>query len=74
MAETWESIMAKELICTNCGHKGEPKLITKGSILIELVLWLFLIVPGLIYSFWRHTSRYKGCPTCGAGREIPRPE
>ena len=63
--------MAKELMCTNCGFKGKPKLITKGSILIELVLWICLILPGLIYSIWRHASRYKGCPSCGAANMIP---
>ena len=63
--------MAKDLVCTNCGFRGKPKCFTKGSILIELVLWICLIVPGLIYSIWRHTSRYNGCPTCGAAHMIP---
>jgi hypothetical protein len=63
--------MAKELLCTNCGHQGKPRSKTKGAIGIEIILWLFLIIPGLIYSVWRHTSRYKGCPTCGSGNMIP---
>jgi len=63
--------MANEMVCTNCGFKGKPKLMTKGSILIEIVLWLFFIVPGLIYSIWRHTSRFKGCPKCEAINMIP---
>ena len=54
-----------ELICTNCGYKGKPKLYTKGSIIIEIFLWLLFLLPGLIYSIWRHASRFKGCPKCG---------
>lgn len=58
-------------ICKDCGYVGGGKTITKGSILIELVLWCFLIIPGLIYSIWRHTSRYEGCPKCGGQALIP---
>ena len=63
--------MKKELLCAICGYQGQPKLKNKGSIGVELVLWLFLIVPGMIYSVWRHTSPYKGCLTCGSGNMIP---
>jgi hypothetical protein len=37
---------------------------------MEIALWLFLILPGLIYSVWRLTSREKVCGICG-GRMIP---
>jgi len=63
--------MAENLLCLNCGTQGKPKLKTKGSIFIEIILWLCLIVPGLIYSIWRHTTRYKACPSCGAPNMIP---
>ena len=65
------SLHCGELICTNCGFRGKAKRITKGSILIEIVLWIMLLVPGLIYSIWRLASRYNGCPQCGAGNMIP---
>jgi hypothetical protein len=26
-----------DMVCTNCGHQGRPKRVTKGSILIEIV-------------------------------------
>lgn len=32
---------------------------------IELVLWLCFIIPGLIYSLWRLSTRSPGCPSCG---------
>lgn len=50
--------------CPNCGYVGKPKKFTKGSILIEVVLWLMFLVPGLIYSIWRLTTKYEGCPRC----------
>ena len=59
------------MVCPSCGTRGEPKTITRGSTLIELILWLCLIVPGLIYSIWRLTTRQKGCPACGAAGMIP---
>ena len=63
--------MAKESICSNCGHQGKPKRVTKGSFVIEVFLWLLLIVPGLIYSIWRLTTRHEACPKCGTPNMIP---
>ncbi len=62
-----ENCYMPEVVCTTCGYVGEPKAITKGSIAIEVVLWLCFLVPGLIYSIWRLSSRYDGCPSCGQG-------
>ena len=63
--------MARELICSNCGYKGRPKKVTKGSTSIEFILWFTLIIPGIIYSIWRLASRYEECPQCGATNMIP---
>ena len=54
----------KEMLCINCGHQGKPKTIVPGSSGIELILWLCLLLPGLIYTMWRSRSAYKGCPKC----------
>ena len=59
------------MYCTTCGAVADPKRITSGAIWIELVLWLFFFVPGLIYSIWRLTSRYDGCAVCGRNSIIP---
>ena len=58
-------------ICSNCGYSGNFRKITKGSIIIELFLWLLFIIPGLIYSLWRLTSQYKACPKCEAPNMVP---
>ena len=58
-------------ICPNCGAQGKPRTHTKGSIWIEIILWLCLIVPGVIYSLWRLTTRAKVCRACGASDLVP---
>lgn len=63
--------MAKQLICTLCGYTGSPKKKTKGNFLIEVILWLFFIIPGLIYSIWRLSNKQETCPKCGNASMIP---
>ncbi|HEY3654015.1 MAG TPA: hypothetical protein VGL34_03415 [Steroidobacteraceae bacterium] len=58
-------------ICSQCGTAGDSKTRTSGSILIELVLWCCFIVPGLIYSLWRLSSRKQVCRACGAASFVP---
>ena len=60
-----------QLICLNCGTVGAPKTVTKGSFLVEIILWLFFIIPGIIYSIWRLTTRAKACCSCGAENMVP---
>ena len=50
--------------CPQCGYEGESQTITKGTLGVEVALWLLFIFPGLIYSVWRFSSRYEGCPDC----------
>ena len=63
--------MVKEMLCVDCLTQGKPKLYTKGYFLIELILWLCFIVPGLIYTVWRVGSRQNVCPSCGGSNLIP---
>lgn len=63
--------MAKILICTQCGYVGNPKTAIDGHGCLEIVLWLLFIIPGLIYSIWRSTSRHKVCPKCKSSNLIP---
>lgn len=64
--------MSEEVVCTSCGYVGEPKTITKGTMGVEIILWLCFLIPGLIYSVWRLSSRHDGCPICGQTALIPR--
>jgi len=63
--------MAKKLVCTKCGALGKPRWKTKGSVAIEIVLWICFIIPGLIYSLWRQTTKYQVCPKCESDDLIP---
>lgn len=58
-------------ICGNCGTIGQPSSVTKGSIWIEIILWLCCLFPGIIYSVWRLTTRTKACPSCKATNIMP---
>jgi hypothetical protein len=58
-------------VCAQCGSAAGTKVITKGSLLVEIFLWLLFLLPGLIYSIWRHASRTKGCRVCGSESIVP---
>lgn len=60
-----------EKYCTACGEQGKPKTVTRGSIWIEIILWLCFIVPGVIYSIWRMTTRHAACASCGSKQLVP---
>jgi hypothetical protein len=60
-----------DYICTVCGYLGKPKNNTKGNFVLEVALWFFLIIPGIIYSLWRITNKYRGCPKCNSTAIIP---
>lgn len=64
--------MSEEVVCTQCGYVGEPKTVTKGSLGVEIIMWLLFLLPGLVYSIWRLSSKHDGCPTCGNTALIPR--
>lgn len=52
-------------VCTVCGYKGGQKRDTPGSFIVEIVLWFFFIIPGVIYTLWRLSSKRYVCPSCG---------
>lgn len=59
------------MVCTQCGHHGFTVRRVKGSTGIELILWLCFLVPGLIYSVWRMSSRRPVCTACGSSALVP---
>jgi RNA polymerase subunit RPABC4/transcription elongation factor Spt4 len=59
-------------LCTSCGSQvSHQKSVTQGSFLVEILLWLLMILPGVLYSLWRLTSRKKVCPQCLQPALIP---
>lgn len=64
--------MAKtKQVCTRCGFVSTGTTRVKGSILIEIMLWFFFLIPGLIYSLWRLTTKAVVCPKCGSEELVP---
>jgi hypothetical protein len=61
----------KLVICKECGYVGLPVKKLKGSIWTEIILWLGFLIPGLIYSIWRLTTKHKACKKCGSPSVIP---
>lgn len=57
--------------CTRCYALVYGKDHTSGSCLIELLLWVMFIIPGIIYSIWRLTTRRPVCPKCGSPELVP---
>jgi hypothetical protein len=57
--------------CMTCGTESKPVTRVKGSLLIEIVLWLCFLVPGLIYSIWRLTSKQQICSSCNSTTLVP---
>ena len=58
-------------MCARCGNLIKPIKQAKGNILTELVLWLFFLLPGLIYSLWRMTNNELTCPACKSIELVP---
>lgn len=63
--------MSKPLICSACGTTGQVRRETPGSFLIEVILWLCFLVPGLIYTIWRYSRRHWICKVCGNSALVP---
>lgn len=56
--------------CNAC-HNYTPHALKKGNGWIELVLYLFYILPGVIYSIWRRSGAPNVCPMCRAASLVP---
>ena len=59
------------MYCTSCGYAGATKSEVRGNVFIEIILWLAFLVPGIIYSIWRSSSRHSVCPVCQKDTLIP---
>jgi hypothetical protein len=56
--------------CPSCGGVGEPRRENRGTLLVEILLWL-LCVPGLIYSYWRRSNKIEKCAYCSSPGVLP---
>lgn len=58
-------------VCKDCGTVAAPKEKARGTMAVEVILWLCFLVPGLIYSVWRLSNKYESCPACGSEKLLP---
>lgn len=60
-----------KLICKDCGTSCDRgRRVTRGHLAIEILAWLFFLIPGIMYSIWRHYTRHEVCPSCGSRQLI----
>lgn len=59
--------MRPRMLCTDCHVTEHPATVLDGSDRLEMLAWLFLVIPGWLYCAWRHASRSKVCGVCGGG-------
>lgn len=62
----WRYRPKAEVVCTRCHTVDSPIRKNRGSFLLEVVLWLCFLLPGLIYSVWRFTTKHDACRHCGS--------
>jgi hypothetical protein len=60
-----------DLYCPHCGTVGQAEFCVSGSVIVETLLWVFLLLPGIIYSIWRRSTKSWVCPKCGMTGMIP---
>ena len=63
--------MAPVFVCSHCGYVGRPVGTIKGSIVLEILMWCLFLLPGIIYTIWRGSTRQKVCPKCKRSSMIP---
>lgn len=61
----------KRFVCVACGALAGGNKAPRGSLGVEILLWLLLILPGLIYTLWRQTTYRAVCDTCGGDQLVP---
>lgn len=59
------------MYCKNCGHTGKTQSKTPGNLAVEIILWLCFLLPGLVYSIWRVSSKNAVCEKCGSKELVP---
>ena len=63
--------MKKYYACLACEAIGESQVYIPGSWVLEALLWMCFLVPGLIYSLCRSSSRKHVCCSCQSQNIVP---
>lgn len=58
-------------VCLRCGSVDGARQVRRGSLVVEVLLWLMWLLPGLIYTAWRWSTLHAVCVCCGAAELVP---
>jgi hypothetical protein len=65
-------VSGETIVCDECGFVGPARKPRKrGSALMERLIWVLFLFPGIFYSFWRRSDRLPECPKCGSKSLTP---
>jgi hypothetical protein len=53
-----------KMICTVCYAIGDSVIVKSGSYRLQLILYLFGIIPGILYRKWRDSTARRACAHC----------
>ena len=56
--------LTKKYVCMECCCQRDPIWVKRGWLIIEIVMWLLYVLPGVIYSIWRRVRKQQVCPNC----------
>lgn len=59
------------MVCLRCEQVRKARRKTPGTLALEVLLWLFFLVPGLFYTLWRAANRFDVCAACGSEDLVP---
>jgi hypothetical protein len=65
------TLARRGMVCVRCLEKVRPVEVYRGSGWIELILWLFFLLPGIIYTIWRRSGKLRYCPKCQCSELVP---
>lgn len=61
--------------CHFCGQVGRTETVWRGSKALDIFIWLVLLFPGPLYTYWRWQGRRELCRHCSSDNfEVLPPE
>ena len=61
----------QQVVCESCNEQTMSVTKMKGTMLINIVLLVCMVVPGVLYFVWRLTTKHKACGSCGSDQILP---
>jgi len=59
-------LFEKKYFCKECHAVGTAAVHTPGNIVLELIAWCLMILPGILYTLWRNSAKKNVCKACGS--------